>query len=210
VKFRSHRFRAVLDLLLLLVVPAVLGAQEPGATPPAYLQPGDVVRINVWQKPQLSGEFSVAPDSTLVHPLYREVKVGGLPLATAEQNLIAFLATYEGPVRLSFEPLFQVAFSGEVMKSGIQAIPAGLTVAQAIAMAGGTGERAKMAHIQLIRGGTVTRVDLTNPSDAASRITIRSGDQIRVPRRVNYVTEVITPIGSVSGAFIAILSLLLN
>lgn len=41
------------------------------------LRPGDALRINVWGHPVLSGDFAVAPDSTLVHPVYQAVKVAG-------------------------------------------------------------------------------------------------------------------------------------
>src|SRR5436853_3239668 len=43
------------------------------------LRPGDVLRINVWRHPELSGDFVVAPDSTLVDPVYQVVKVAGYP-----------------------------------------------------------------------------------------------------------------------------------
>jgi protein involved in polysaccharide export with SLBB domain len=89
-------------------------------------------------------------------------------------------------------------------------IPAGFTVAQAIGIAGGTTEGARLDRIELIRNGQVTRGSLLDPADPVANLAVRSGDQIRVLRKRNYITEVITPIGSVSGAFIALLSLLLR
>src|SRR5881296_1306010 len=59
------------------------------------LRPGDVLRINVWRHPELSGDFEVAPDSTLVDPVYQVVKVAGAPLAVVRERLRAVLSTYE-------------------------------------------------------------------------------------------------------------------
>jgi polysaccharide export outer membrane protein len=209
-RFRLHRLKFGFVLTLALGFAPPLMAQGAGMASSPMLQPGDHVRIVVWQKENLSGEFAVGPDSTLVHPLYREVRVAGVPLATAEQNLVNFLATYEGPTRLSFEPLFQVIIGGEVREAGAVPIPAGFTVAQAIGIAGGTTEGARLDRIELIRNGQVTRGSLLDPADPVANLAVRSGDQIRVLRKRNYITEVITPIGSVSGAFIALLSLLLR
>jgi hypothetical protein len=48
----------------LLAVPPAAGQ----GTTEGTLRPGDVVRIDVWQKPELSGEFRVGIDGSLVHP----------------------------------------------------------------------------------------------------------------------------------------------
>lgn len=209
-RFRLHHLRFGLALTLTLAAAPPLVAQEAVVSTVPMLQPGDHVRIAVWQKPDLSGEFTVGPDSTLVHPLYREVRVAGVPLESAERNLVSFLSTYEGPTRLSFEPLFQVVVGGEVREAGALPIPAGFTVAQAIGIAGGTTESARLDRIELIRKGQVMRGSLLDPADPVANLAVRSGDQIRVLRKRNYITEVITPIGSVSGAFIALISLLLR
>src|SRR3954464_11599814 len=115
------RTLAALPLLLASVVfsvPAV--AQEPrtqteqARAEQAVLTPGDSVRIEVWRKPEFSGDFVVAPDGTITHPLFRSVRVAGLPFATAEANLRTFLGQYEENPQFVMEPLIRVAVSGEV------------------------------------------------------------------------------------------------
>src|ERR1700736_1850648 len=75
-----------LALFLLLGAPSLRAQSVDGATATtATLSPGDVVRIVVWRKPEFSGDFVVAPDSSITHPLYREVKVVGVPLHVVEE-----------------------------------------------------------------------------------------------------------------------------
>src|SRR5437879_13857230 len=77
------------------------------------LRPGDMLRITVWRHPELSGDFAVAPDSTLVHPLYQTVKVAGAPLSTVRERLRGLLVTYEQGVEFVIEPLFAVTAAGD-------------------------------------------------------------------------------------------------
>ena len=67
---------------LVLTLPAALVAQ--GSAAPGVqnvLTPGDSVRIVVWRKPEFSGDYVVAARRTITHPLFRAVKVAGLPFA---------------------------------------------------------------------------------------------------------------------------------
>src|SRR5262245_37712711 len=56
------------------------------------LLPGDMVRITVWQNPELSGEFLVNPEGGVAHPVYQEVKVTGVPLTEAKRRIRDLLA----------------------------------------------------------------------------------------------------------------------
>src|SRR5688572_5308763 len=76
------------------------------------LQPGDAVRITVWRQPELSGEFWIAADSTVRHPLYQSVKVAGVPLETAHARLAAFLTRFQETPQFSVEPLLHVSIGG--------------------------------------------------------------------------------------------------
>src|SRR4051812_15189440 len=74
---------------------AVMAQSPTPNTEPVILAPGDSVRVVVWRKPEMSGDFIVAPDGSITHPLYRSVRVGGVPFATAEANVRTFLARFE-------------------------------------------------------------------------------------------------------------------
>src|SRR3989449_4417045 len=91
---------------VLLLVPLGAASAQRLARPleDRALRPGDVLRINVWRHPELSGDFVVAPDSTLVDPVYQVVKVAGAPLAVVRERLRAVLSTYEQGVPFVLEP----------------------------------------------------------------------------------------------------------
>lgn len=93
-----------------LLVGADAAAQETRPSAEQYvLTPGDSVRVVVWRKPELSGDFVVAPDGTLTHPLFRAVRVGGIPFATAQANMRQFLTGFEQDPQFVMEPLVRVA-----------------------------------------------------------------------------------------------------
>src|SRR5688500_19658141 len=82
--------------LLLVLVPRGASAQSSAAGEGvAHLRPGDVVRITVWENPSMSGEFEIAPDGTLRHPLYNQLKVGGLPVTELRAPIETFLRQYQ-------------------------------------------------------------------------------------------------------------------
>src|SRR5437879_11742445 len=76
------------------------------------LRPGDVLRINVWHHAELSGDFVVAPDSTLVDPVYQRVRVAGSPLAAVRGRLRPVLSTYEQGVPVVLAAVFRVTLAG--------------------------------------------------------------------------------------------------
>src|SRR5438093_12258138 len=87
------------------------------------LRPGDVLRINVWRHPELSGDFEVAPDSTLVHPVYQAIRVEGALLPAVKERLRAVLSTYEQGVPFVLEPVFPVTVAGEVRQPNLYRLP---------------------------------------------------------------------------------------
>src|SRR2546429_227615 len=127
----------VVAALFLVPLSSVSGQRTTRALSDPVLRPGDVLRITVWRHPEMSGEFVVAPDSTLGHPLYQVVKVAGAPLPVVKERLRGLLATYEQDVQLVIEPLFPVTVAGEVRVPNLYRLPPGTTFAQAIPPAGG-------------------------------------------------------------------------
>lgn len=204
--------RSILLLILsvlsvgLTSVPA--RAQSPAADPAPVLHPGDMVRIEVWGNPALSGEFPIAGDGTLIHPVYQEVAVAGVSLGEAEARVRSFLVTYEGNARFVFEPLFRVFVGGEVRKPDLLGLRPETTVAQAVVLAGGPTERANLRKVRIRRGGEEVVLDLTGPE--AAQMRIRSGDQIYLGRRSNVLTEYIGPISGLTTVALSLLSFILR
>jgi polysaccharide export outer membrane protein len=203
--------RTLLILSSLSVLPTT-GALAQGTEPPAVqgLNPGDMIKIVVWRREEFSGEFPVAANGTIVHPLYRELQVTGVPLATVEERLRAFLTRYETNPQFVIQPLVRIIVGGEVGGGGIQSVPPGTTVAQAIALAGGVTEFANIRDVRIFRGGTEARIDLSRPDSEARHIQIRSGDQIVVGRKRPSPLQIIGPITSSIAAAAAIASIFLR
>jgi polysaccharide export outer membrane protein len=176
------------------------------ADPAPQLQPGDVVRITVWRQPELTGEFPIAVDSSITHPLYKAVKVAGVPVRVAEQRIRDFLAKYETNPQVVVEPLFSVAVGGEVQKPDLYPLPQQTTIAQAIALAGGPTDAGRLDKVRLVRGGHEVTADLTTPDAQWAQLPVRSGDQIFVGRKHNILREYIGPLASLVAAAAAIVN----
>jgi polysaccharide export outer membrane protein len=202
----------VLGSLTLLVASAALSlpaaAQQPRSQgEQAVLTPGDSVRIVVWRKPEFSGDYVVAPDNTITHPLFRAVKVGGIPFATAEANLRGFLSRFEENPQFVMEPLIRVSVSGEVTRPQVFATRPETTIGEAVARAGGTTETGARNRIRVLRfepGGQQAQltVNLSDPNSTTATLPVRSGDQIVVDRRKSFFKDILQPalvvIGSVA------------
>lgn len=194
----------------LLSPPAASTQTKAGELPSASLKPGDMVRITVWRKPELSGEFEIAMDGTIRHPLYRAVDVAGVPLATAESRLSEFLRQYELEPAFVIEPLLRIAIGGEVRQPNAYALPPEVTISQAVARAGGYTERGNPSQVRLIRDGQEIIIDLSRPYDGWGQLPIRSGDQIIVDRRASIFRDYVAPVASIAGAVAAIVNVYLR
>ena len=202
----------LLSILLLtgvFVAAPMSTAQSQETESPAVqgLNPGDVIRIVVWRREEFSGEFPVSANGTIVHPLYRELQVTGVPLATVEERLRTFLTRYETNPQFVIQPLVRIIVGGEVRTPNILSVPPGTTLTQAIALAGGPSERGNIRDVRVYRAGSEVRIDLSKPETNAGLIQIRSGDQIVVGRRGTPLLQIISPVTSTIAAAAAIASI---
>ena len=209
----------ILTSLMMLVAGAVLSIPAAAQVSNAQggqsvLTPGDSVRIVVWRKPEFSGDFVVAPDGSITHPLYRTVKVAGVPFATAEANLRKFLAGFEDNPQFVLEPLIRVAVSGEVVRPQVFAIRPETSIGEAVARAGGVtliGNRNKVRVLRFDPGGGQQQlvVNLSDANSTTRNLPVRSGDQIVVDRRKNFLKDFVVPALGIIGS-IASLGLLID
>jgi polysaccharide export outer membrane protein len=199
----------------MLVLTLQAAAQEPaGSKVQSVLTPGDSVRIEVWRKPEFSGDFVVAPDGTITHPLFRSVRVAGLPFATAEANLRTFLGQYEENPQFVMEPLIRVAVSGEVPRPIVFAARPETSIGEAVARAGGTTQFGARNRVRVIRlepngGQQQIVIDLSDPRKTEGTLPVRSGDQIVVDRRKSFFRDIMVPALGIIGS-VASLGLLID
>jgi polysaccharide export outer membrane protein len=188
------------------VISSTVLAQSPApATEQVTLAPGDSVRIVVWRKPEMSGDFIVGPDGTIMHPLYRAVRVGGLPFTTAEVNIRNFLARFEQDPQFVAEPLVRVAVSGEVGRPQVFAVRPETSIAEAVAQAGGPNQFGNRDRVRVLRKDVSGRqreiyVDLLDPEGSAASLRVHSGDQIVVDRRKSFFRDILLPTLTVIGS----------
>jgi polysaccharide export outer membrane protein len=197
---------------LLLLIPR-LSVPAQGADPQSdrtVLTPGDLLRVTVWRQPEMSGEFVVGPDGNVAHPLYRELHVAGVPVGQLDTLFRTFLRRYESNPSFTVFPLLRVIVGGEVRQPNILTLPPGTTVVEAIARAGGPTERGRLDQVRLLRGQATLVLDLTQPDRGALSTSIRSGDQIVVPRRRNLFQDVVAPASSVLAAAAALTSIFIQ
>jgi len=200
-------------LLLALLVVAWPAADEaaaqalPSGDTPAQLQPGDLVRVQVWRQEEFSGEFFVTDQGVIGHPLYRSIYAVRRPVQEVEEALRIFLQEFESQPNFVVEAFLQVAVSGHVRQPSVYPLRPGTTVAQAVAQAGGATEQGRMDRVILRRGGSEYQVDLTDTTGRSREVTIRSGDEIAVERRRNIMREYVIPIISVAGSIASIVRL---
>jgi polysaccharide export outer membrane protein len=187
-----------------------LNAQTAPDAVPQGLAPGDQLRIVVWRKPEMSCDCTVAGNGTIIHPLYREVQVTGVPLSTVEERLRTFLVRYEQNPQFVIQPLVKIVVGGEVRTPNIYSVPPETTIAQAIAIAGGPTDRGVLREVKVIRDRNEIKMDISRPDSDAGVLQIRSGDQILIGRRGRSTLEYISPITSSIAAIAAIVSIIIR
>ena len=149
---------------------------------PAYtLDSGDRLRVVVFRHDDLSGEFEVDGSGYFAMPLIGEVDAAGLSTRQLEQRIAerlrdGYLVDPQISIEiLNFRPFFIL---GEVNQPGQYPYASGMSVINAVALAGGFTFRARENAIAVQRGGSgAPQVVVTADTP------ILPGDIIRVPER---------------------------
>ncbi len=142
---------------------------------------GDKLRITVYGETDLSGEFQVSSTGMVSMPLIGETKAQGTTVSKLKAAITAKLRDgYLKDPKVSMEvmnyrPFFIV---GEVMKPGSYDYQNGMTVINAVALAGGYTYRADKDDITIKRGGQNGK-----PEKAKEDTTVGAGDVVSVPER---------------------------
>jgi polysaccharide export outer membrane protein len=162
------------------VVPAdaAMTADTSGYT----LGAGDKIKMTVFGEEQLSGEFEVDGTGSLSLPLVGDVKAGNLSARQLEKAIAAelskgYLVNPRVNVEvMNFRPFF---IYGEVTTPGAYPYVNGLTVINAVALAGGYTPRAKTREVLVRRLTNGERVETMMREDTK----LYPGDVIQVKER---------------------------
>jgi polysaccharide export outer membrane protein len=145
------------------------------------LASGDRVRVTVFRHADLSGEFALDGAGNFAMPLIGEVKAYGLTTREAEQRIAERLSDgYLVDPQVSVEVLNYRPFYilGEVRAPGAYPYVNGMTVLNAVALAGGFSYRAKQDEFVLQRGGSNT-----GSIEVAGDASLLPGDIVTVQER---------------------------
>jgi polysaccharide export outer membrane protein len=208
------RYPSAFALFAVVAFSAPVSAQTSPTGSASMLTPGDSVRVVVWRRPEFSGDFVVAPNGTITHPLYRSVTVGGVPFATAEANLRRFLSRFEENPEFVMEPLVRVSVSGFVDRPRVYALRPETTVAEAVGAAGGVNRDGNRDRVRVLRtepGGQTREfsINLNDPTTGAGKAPIFPGDQIVVDRKRSFMRDFVLPALGVIGS-VASIALLID
>ena len=176
-------------LALALVAPVVSGCSGYRPAPKAFheatIQPyrldsGDRLRITVFEQPGLSNTYTVDQAGYVAFPLIGSVPARGRTLQELEGAIAAKLRQgylRDPDISIEVDRYRSIYVMGEVGQAGQYSYVAGMTIQNAIAVAGGFSPRANQRDVDVTRkinGKIVTgRVSISDPILAGDTIYVR-------------------------------------
>jgi polysaccharide biosynthesis/export protein len=159
------------------------------------LGPSDVLRVNVWHNPDLSGEAIVRPDGTITLPLVGDIRAAGRTPAEVRDEITTRLKAYVKDesaivtVAVAAVNSYRFVVSGNVEKPGSYNANHYARVSEAITLAGGPNKFASPADTVIIRAstdGAVRRIPVDDVAILSGKrpeqdLVILPGDTVYVP-----------------------------
>ena len=156
----------------------------PAAAPGYVLGPGDKLRITVFGEPRFDGEYVVTGGGSISFPLIGNIAAHGQTVEQVQEAIRVKLA--DGYLRdprvatevLNYRPFYIL---GEINKPGEYPYVVGLTVQQAVAMAGGFSYRANTRRAFIKR--PLDTVERPIQIKGVAPVVVQPGDTIRIGER---------------------------
>lgn len=163
------------------------------------ISPGDTLEVAVWGYEDLSRTVIVRPDGNISLPVVGELRAqGATPVELAQQITTSLSRWVKNPrvsVIVKSFAQHQIFVLGAVARPGVYPLQPGLTVAEAIALAGGFTTNADRDHLTVLRKEQVRDVKFSvrftdNPlrEDSAVRFVLQPGDNLIVSEATFTVT----------------------
>ena len=187
-----------------------LAAQALSLTPQAQtVRPGDVIRLNIWREPDMSGDFVVDEAGLVVFARVGEYSVLAETPNSLEARLIADYGRFLRDPNINVTVLRRIIVRGAVNDPGLKQVDPTITIAAALALAGGATSLGDQNKIRILRDGQEIEGDVTLDTRLADSI-IRSGDQIFVPERswISRNTGIVAT--SISGSIALVIALFIR
>ena len=198
--------RAVIVLLLGVVIagcPSAVPfhdyAKEPDPrAAELVLGVGDVVAINVWENKEFNTEATIRADGAITMPLIGNLKAAGETPTSLKNQIKTQLADYVKStpgtelvtIAVKAWRSYKFTIQGEISRPGVYSSEGFVTVADAIAMAGGVTRFAGQSRIKIFHTDPATKkvrqipVDygqITSGKRLDMNIWVLAGDVISIP-----------------------------
>lgn len=189
VRFSMPAPRELVFALLLTVAPGIaLSQSRPNGADSTQLSssslgPGDFIRLKIWREPDLSDTVQVDNDGVAVFPKLGPMRVTGIRPDSLERLLVRDYSRYLQNPSIRVTVLRRIAIWGAVMRPGTYPVDLTMTITDALALAGGATSEGKADKVELRRGSVRKVVDLSGKIERVDDLSLRSGDQLIVPRR---------------------------
>jgi protein involved in polysaccharide export with SLBB domain len=163
-------------------LPGVATTSDAGTNGSYTLGSGDKVRVNVFGQADLQGEYVIDGAGFVQLPLIGQTKAAGLTIAEFQKQVTeklgnGYLVNPNVDVEVvTYRPFYII---GEVRTPGQYAYINGMSVLNAVALAGGYTDRADKSEIYIRRNGSSKEVEY--PGDETTKVN--PGDIVRVSER---------------------------
>lgn len=164
--------------------------------------------MRIWREPDLSGEFQVDESGVVTFPKIGQVNVTRESPESLKEKLLSLYGVYLRNPSVEVTMLRRINVLGAVQKPGLYSVDPTMTIADALAAAGGATPMGDQHKIELVRDG-VRISERINSGTRIGETPLRSGDQIYVPERSFIVRNsalVATAVSVSASLFIALLS----
>ena len=196
-------------LLILAAAPAPAETQSVQEHEALLLVPGDILRVVVWREPDLSGDFQVDQDGTLVLHLLGKLLVTDRAWNIVKDDLLQdYLRDLRNP-SIELTPFRNVYVLGEVNLPGRYNVhPTDDNLAGAVSLASGVTPDGDVTNMRIVRDGVII-LDGIAGEQRLAELGIRSGDQLFIGRRGwldRNSTFIASAVLSLTGIVVAILT----
>jgi polysaccharide export outer membrane protein len=174
------RFLLTIALASAIATPAVAQAPEPA------FQVGDRVLLHVEGDSALSDTFTVVAGPAIRLPDIGEISLAGVRRTDLESHLQHELSRYIKDAVVQARALIRVSVVGEVAHPGFYAVPIDLVLPDALMLAGGATQTARVDKLRVVRGtaplweGDRLQAAIAHGS-TLDQLGIQAGDRIQVP-----------------------------
>jgi len=151
------------------------------------ISPNDLIEVSIYEEPDLSKTVRVSPDGTITYPLIGIIQAQGMTAKELETKLTELLEKdflVNPQVNVFIKEHAKIFINGRVKNPGAYEMKAGLTVKEAITMAGGLSEDGNPRNVKLLRNVNgqkqVYEIDIMAAKTADKDMFLQPSDEIMV------------------------------